>query len=176
MSQQELVVMGATLQGFAQACVNLNIIAGSEATVALRDIQVMEFYPFERLRKLEETVVHAYDDSGPILERVGVEMMMGWYHHGPGREIVKSGVDFLRFQSGSQGYASVVQGPQELVGFFDLVNIGESEGNARIHSTTPFEKNLERGVIIGGMTAPGDLAYVDVNNSDDSSFFNIEFH
>ena len=28
---EELVVMGATLQGFAQACVNLNIVAGRDA-------------------------------------------------------------------------------------------------------------------------------------------------
>ena len=35
---------------------------------------------------------------------------------------------------------------------------------------------LERGVIIGGMTAPGDLDYIDVDNDEDRNFFRIEFY
>ncbi|GAH87659.1 unnamed protein product, partial [marine sediment metagenome] len=83
---------------------------------------------------------------------------------------------FLHFQSGSQGYASVIKGPKEVVGSFKLVKLEKNLGKALIHSTTPFNKNMERGVIIGGMSAPGDLDYIDVNNDKDEHYFNIEFH
>jgi len=53
--------------------------------------------------------------------------------------------------------------------------LDEEGGKARIHSTTPFNKDLERGVIIGGMTAPGDLDYIDVKNDKNPQIFVIEF-
>jgi len=174
--ERELVVLGATLQGFAQACINLNIVAGSEAASMLRQVDVFGWYPFDRLREIERIVIASYENSGPILERVGIEMMLGWYKFGPGKEIIDKGVSFLTFQSGSEGYHSVVNGPEELVGSFDLAQIDEESGTALIHSTDPFNKDLERGVIIGGMSAPGDLDYIDVNNSEDRHYFRVEFH
>jgi len=172
----ELVVLGATLQGFAQACINLNIVAGSGATSLLSQVDMGEWYPFDRLKEIERLVISSYENSGPILERVGIEMMLGWYRFGPGKQIVDRGATFLSFQSGSEGYHSVVRGPEALVGSFDLVEIDEEKGNALIHSTDPFNKDLERGVIIGGMSAPGDLDYIDVDNSEDRHYFRIEFH
>jgi len=171
----KLVVFGATIQGFAQACINLNIVAGAKAENLIEDIEVAGWYPFEKLREIERVVVEAYENSGPILERVGMEMMLGWYKYGPGKEIVKNGVGFLHFQTGSQGYASVVKGPEDLVGSFNLEHLDEEGGKARIHSTTPFNKDMERGVIIGGMTAPGDLDYIDVKNEKNPQIFEIEF-
>jgi hypothetical protein len=104
-----------------------------------------------------------------------MEMMLGWYHYGPSKEIIERGVDFLRFQTGSQGYASVVKGPEKLVGSFNLEYLDEEAGRAKITSTTPFNKDQERGVIIGGMTAPGDLDYIDVKNEKNPQVFEIEF-
>jgi hypothetical protein len=173
--EQELVVFGATIQGFAQACINLNIVAGTKAENLLENIEVTGWYPFEKLREIERVVVEVYENSAPILERVGMEMMLGWYNYGPGKGIVKNGVGFLHFQTGSQGYASVVKGPEKLVGSFNLEYVDEEAGRARIHSTTPFNKDMERGVIIGGMTAPGDLDYIDVKNQEDPQIFEIEF-
>jgi len=120
-------------------------------------------------------VTETYKNAGPILEKAGAEMMLTWYNLGPGKEIINTGVDFLRFQSSSQGYASVVKGPKDLVGSFELVEIDENKGKALIHSKTPFNKDLERGIIIGGMSAPGDLDYIDVNNDEDEHYFRIEF-
>jgi hypothetical protein len=171
----ELVVFGATIQGFAQACINLNIVAGARAENLIGEIEVTGWYPFEKLREIERVVLEAYENSAPILERVGMEMMLGWYNYGPGKEIIKNGLDFLHFQTGSQGYASVVKGPENLVGSFNLEAVDEQAGRARIHSTTPFNKDMERGVIIGGMSAPGDLDYIDVKNDQDPQLFQIEF-
>ena len=173
--RKKLEVFGATLLGFAEACKDLNIVAGSRAGELISGIEVNKWYPFKRLRDIEATVIETYKNAGPILERAGAEMMLTWYSLGPGKEIINTGIDFLRFQSGSQGYASVVKGPEDLVGSFELVEIDEDKGKALIHSTTPFNKDLERGVIIGGMSAPGDLDYIDVNNDEDEYYFRIEF-
>ena len=171
-----LEVFGATILGFAQACINLNIVADPKANDLIKDIEVNKWYSFDVLRDLERIVIESYENVEPILERVGMKMMLIWYGSGPGKQIIDGGVDFLRFQSGSEGYASVVKGPEELVGNFKLVKLEETLGKALVHSTTPFDKNLERGVIIGGMSAPGDLDYIDVNNDEDEHYFNIEFH
>jgi len=171
----KLIVAGSTLQGFAQACINLNIVAGNKAENLLGEIKITDWYPFNKLREIERVVLEAYENAAPILERVGMEMMLGWYNYGPGKEIIKKGVDFLHFQTGSQGYASVVKGPEDLVGSFNLEFLDESNGEAKIHSTTPFNKDMERGVVIGGMSAPGDLDYVDASNDDDPHVFIIEF-
>ncbi len=170
-----LNVFGATVHGFAQACINLNIVAGSKASSLISDIDVNGWYPFESLRELERIVIESYENESPIMERVGMEMMFSWYKYGPGKNIFKKGIDFLYFQTDSQGYASVVKGPEELVGTFKLLEIDEKKGKALIHSTDPFNKDLERGIIIGGMSAPGDLDYIDVKNDEDEHYFKIEF-
>ena len=36
--------------------------------------------------------------------------------------------------------------------------------------------DLEKGVIIGGMSAPGDLDYIDVTIDEDIHYFRIEFY
>jgi len=174
-NKERLEVFGATLLGFAKACKDLNIVAGFEASKLVSDIEVTRWYPFERLRDIETIVIESYKNVEPILEKVGAEMMLTWYNYGPGKKIIKGGIDFLKFQSGSQGYVSVVRGPKNLVGSFELVKIDLKKGKALIYSTTPFNKDLERGIIIGGMSAPGDLDYIDVNNDEDSHYFKIEF-
>ncbi len=173
--REKLEVFGATIQGFAEACKDLNVVAGSRAGELVSGVEVNKWYLFKRLRDIEATVIETYKNAGPILERAGTEMMLTWYDLGQGKKIINTGVDFLRFQSGSQGYASVVKGPKDLVGSFELVEIDEDKGKALIHSTTPFNKDLERGIIIGGMSAPGDLDYIDVNNDENEHYFRIEF-
>ena len=69
----------------------------------------------------------------------------------------------------------MVRGPQAHVGSFDLLEIDERKRSAAIRSTTPFNKDMERGVIIGGMSAPGDLDFVYVDNSQDPSVFRVNF-
>ena len=95
---------------------------------------------------------------------------------GQGKDLIGTGIDFLHFQSGSNGYRSVVAGPEEFVGNFNLIEIDEIQGLAKIHSTTPFNKDLEKGIILGGMSAPGDLDYIHVSNSEDQDHFVIRFH
>ena len=103
-------------------------------------------------------------------------MMKGWYHYGPGKEIIKTGTDFLHFQTSSEGYYSVVKGPKEKIGDFKLEKIDLDRGYAKVFSTTPFNRDMERGVLIGGMKAPNDLDYIEVNNNKDINNFEIIFY
>ncbi len=181
--RRELRVLGATIHGFAQACLDLDVVPGLKGKAAaesgafyrVADIAAEGWYPFERFREVERMVARGYDNAGPIFERVGIEMMIAWYESGAGKEHVARGVDFLRFHAGELGYASVVRGPEELTGSFRLTMLHETARVALVHSTTPFNKDFERGLIIGGMSGPRDLELVDVDNHPDAQFYRIEF-
>jgi hypothetical protein len=172
----ELMVFGALVAGYAQACVNLNIVAGQRAMGLVSQLDVNAWYPLSRWRELESVVVGSYKNAGPIMVKVGIEMMTGWYHYGPGRALIRRGVDFLTFQTGSNGFTSVVRGPQAQVGAFELVSCDPGAGRAVIRSTTPFNRKMECGVLVGGLLAPGDIDYVDVTNDGDPDLLRVEFH
>ena len=172
----KLEVSGALMQGFTQAGIKLKIITRKKENSFFTNFIVSNWYPIKDWQKLQEIVSKEYADPAPILEKVGIEMMSLWYHHGIGSELVKSGVKFLYFQTSSNGYYSVVRGPSSKIGEFKLVGIDKNAGTAIVHSTTPFNRDMERGVLIGGMKAPGDLNYVDVNNDEHRDYFEIKFH
>lgn len=172
----ELLVHGALMTGYAQACKNLNIVAGRDATRFIDGLQMNQWYPLSQWRELERMVVHHYSNVDPIMVKVGIEMMMGWYHFGPGRELIRRGAGFLHFQTGSNGFQSVVKGTEAQVGAFELELFDKRNGRAVIHSTTPFHRKMECGVLIGGMLAPGDIDYVDVTNDGDPDRLVVEFH
>lgn len=172
----ELQVHGALMMGYAQACLNLNIVAGRQAMELISGLELHKWYPLSRWRELESFVLRSYKHADPILVKVGIEMMRIWYNYGPGRSLIDRGASFLHFQTGSGGFQSVVQGPATAVGSFDLVAFDERHGHAVVHSTTPFNRKMETGVLIGGVSAPGDLDYVDVVTGDSPDLLVIEFH
>ena len=69
-----------------------------------------------------------------------------------------------------------MRGPTEDIGSFALAALDEKAGRARVRSTSPFDRTMERGILLGGMKLTEDLLYVDVDNSADPSVFHIEFH
>lgn len=172
----EPMVHGTLMAGFAQACINLNIVAGRRASDLLTDLDVGRWYPLRRWFSLEQTISTTYLYIDPIRLKLGIEMMTLWYHRGPGKDIIRRGADFLHFQTGSTGIASVIRGPRELVGSFDLREFDARKGRAVIRSTTPFNRKIECGVLIGGLLAPGDIDYVDVRNDGDPDLLVVEFH
>jgi len=172
----EPMVHGTLMAGYAQACINLNIVAGPQVNELLRDLDVGQWYPLRRWVQLEQMIGATYQHNDPIRLKLGIEMMSLWYHHGPGRDVVRRGVDFLHFQTGSTGIVSVMRGPQAAVGSFVLREFDAAAGRAVVHSTTPFHRKIECGVLIGGLLAPGDLDYVDVHNDGDPDMLVVEFH
>ena len=175
-AQAEMMVHGSLMIGYALACMNLNIVAGRRATEMLEGIELQKWYPLSRWHSLERIVVQSYRNAPPIMLKVGIEMMTMWYHHGPGQSLVGSGSGFLRFQTEGGGFQSVVLGTADAVGEFKLLEFDAQRGRAVVYSTTPFNRDMERGVLIGGVMAPGDLDYVDVVSSDDPNRLVVEFH
>ncbi len=167
-------MLGIFLQSFAHACVNLKLLFGEEAQ-ALVESAPGEWYPADRFTRAVRSIEARYPHDAPIKERLGIEMMRLWYELGPGRSIVRRGVDFLHFQTGSGGYHSVVRGPSDVVGTFALASLDEASGRAEVRSSTVFDRTIERGVLLGGLQLAGDLGYVDVDNSADPSVFHIVF-
>jgi len=168
-------ILGVFLQSFARACVNLSILGGAEGERLAR-VDSAEWCPAEALFAALAVIEARFDDPGPIKERIGTEMMRLWYERGPGRSIVARGVDFIHHQTGSEGYHGVTRGPSNDVGAFTLTALDEESGTARVWSTTPFDRAVERGVLLGGLSLAGDLVYVDVDNGADPSVFEIRFH
>jgi hypothetical protein len=168
-------VSGVFLLSFARACINLHVVAG-EDLASITSVDPMSWVPVDRFLAIMKMIETRYRDFEPIKERLGAEMMKIWFEHGPGKSIVKQGVDFLHHQTGSNGYHSVVRGPADRIGAFVLESVDAERGTARVRSTTPFDRTMERGVLLGGLGLAGDLAYVDVSNARDPSVFEIEFH
>lgn len=155
---------------------NLHALAGGELDHLQSGVEPLSFQPADRFVAALAVIEKRFRDFDPILERSGSEMMKLWYEFGPGRSIVKKAVDFLHFQTGSSGYSSVVRGPAEQIGSFSLIRIDTEQGAATVRSTTPFERSMERGVLIGGLQLASDTVYVDVDNAADRDVFSITFH
>lgn len=168
-------VLGVFVQSLATACLNLRVIAGGEVEAACR-VDPMTWYPARRFEELFGRVVSRFPQSDPMRERIGMEMMKLWYDPGPGRGIVKTAADFLHYQTGSEGYHSIVRGPEPAKGRFALERYDEETGRAVVRSSTPFDRTMERGVLLGGLRLTGDAAFVSVDNSLDPSVFHVEFH
>lgn len=173
---EALLVHGSLMVGYAQACRNLNIVVGREVHQRSSDLEVNRWYPLSEWKSLEKLVTGHYVDVDPILVKVGMEMMTGWYEFGPGQSLIEGGVDFLHFQTEGGGFRSVVKGPPGRVGTFELAHFDRKRGRATVRSTTIFPRKMECGVLIGGMLAPGDIDYVEVDNHASPDLLEVEFH
>ncbi len=171
-----LEVSGALILSYLASLVNLKILAGEEMTRQLGTYKVEEWYPLSEYLALFRIIEEKFQDAAPIKERVGTESMNIWYEHGPGSTIITRGVDFLHFQTGSEGYHSVVRGDAGEKGHFQLQSVDEQKGTAVVVSSTPLDRDMERGVLLGGLKLRGDLDYVEVTNDEDPDVFKIEFH
>lgn len=172
---REIELAGFFLHAAAGAFVHLRMLGGPEVEQLCAGVEPTGWYAYARFAALLGTVEKRFRDIDPVLEQLGVQMMSDWHALGPGKDIVKTGREFLEFQTSSQGYRSVVRGPEGAVGQFALETVDEAAGTARVRSTTPFPRSMELGVLLGGMRAPGDLTFVDVDNAADASLFQIQF-
>jgi PAS domain S-box-containing protein len=167
-------ILGALPLSFGQACLNFNFLLTEEMDF-LEQIKPEEWYPIDKALSILNSVGQKYSNPAPIFERIGIEMMRLWYSQGPGKNIIERGVDFLHFQTSSEGYYSVIRGNPDQIGNFSLLSVDEQKGTAIVQSTTHFNRDMERGVLIGGMGAPKDLLYINVDNSEDKDIFQIRF-
>lgn len=171
----DVELLGIFLLSFGRACINLELLSSDAELAPIAQVRPDEWCRSDAYRELFAKIMARYTRPDPIKERIGAEMMKLWYEEGPGHAIVKRGVDFLHHQTGSHGYRSVVRGPDSALGAFTLDHLDVARGRARIRSSTPFDKVMERGILIGGMNLPGDLVHVEVDNSADPAVFEVRF-
>lgn len=169
-------MLGVMFQSFATACTNLRIVLGSEASELMDGIQPMGWYPLARYYRLAELVIAGYTEPVSILQRIGTDTAKIWYDSGIGKAQMSCGVDFLKIQTGRGGYHSIIRGPADVIGTIELQLLDEANGRARVHSTTLTPRELEKGVLHGGLQVMGDITFVQIENVRDPDIFEIEFH
>lgn len=160
--------IGVVMLGMVSAFERIHVISGEKAAYLSQDIDPDQWYPLTRFFDLLDSLTAGGRDVSPILFRAGFEFIRMWYSEGPGHTFIDGGVDFLRYQTGSSGYSSVVRGPAEEVGYVELTELDEAAGSARIVSLNPFPVEFDRGVFYGGVTAPGDMDWVEVKSEETS--------
>ncbi|WP_342119262.1 sensor histidine kinase [Pseudoduganella sp. OTU4001] len=133
-----------------------------------------QWYDVSELRALLEHSSR-YSNPAAVLERLGEEMTQAWYAFGPGMQIAPTALEFIRFQAGSQGYRSLVRGEPSEIGNFELLDIDQAGGIATVRSSTIFERDMELGILNGGLNACNDLLYFDVAMREDRRHFDIRF-
>jgi diguanylate cyclase (GGDEF)-like protein len=164
---------GSILRGLHAAGESVRLLApDAQANAAPYDPG--RWYEVSELERLIRRF-QRYSDPSAVLERVGEELMRAWYRDGPGRQLAPGALDFLRFQAGSSGYRSVVQGPSAALGDFILAQLDEAAGTALLRSTTIFDPHLELGILRGALDAAGDLLYADVEMAPDREHYAVRF-
>jgi diguanylate cyclase (GGDEF)-like protein len=157
------VGLGSQIAGFAQVCAGLEVIDDAELRAALEGVSPEGWYPVSRMLRVEEAVRNRFPHHAPILFRAGEVLMRNWYATDAAAAHLRSGIDFLELQHDSAGYHHIVRGTPAEIGTFSLVSLDRERSLARVHSTTPFDIEYERGVLYGGTSAPGDMRYVKVS-------------
>jgi diguanylate cyclase (GGDEF)-like protein len=168
-------IQGAALLGIAAACATLHLFPPSELHVLTGHPDPASWYPLERLAHIEQAIADKFAGAAIILEKTGGEFIKHCLAAECAGPPLGSGIDFLRRQRGAKGYGQIVRGNARAVGRFELAELDLAQGRALIVSSTPFNRDFERGLIIAGMLAPGDIAYAKVDNSRDPNRFEIEF-
>lgn len=168
-------VQGAVLIGFIETCIRLHILTPGEQRDWAGDIQQDGWYPLVRLVELQRRIASKFEDADIVLEKAGIEFIKKWIASMGNKRFIRSGLDFLLLQCDSWGYRRLVRNAGREVGYFELTNLDLLRGAARIASATPLNRSFEKGVIIGGMLATGDLCYVRVDNGADADCFEVDF-
>ncbi len=156
-------MVGAVLNGMIASLTNVNILSREDAASFAENINSSDWYPLKRCFDVFRYLERTYHDIGAILYRAGMNFIEDWYRNGPGGALVQSGIGFLEFQTGATGYASVVRGDRERVGWTRLLRLDTERQVGLVESVTPFPREFERGVWTAGMLTPGDMDWVDVD-------------
>lgn len=150
---------GSFLLGLIESFRTLHILPESILDFLPPDIQPDQWYPLsvlvETLRKLEALL----PDAENIFFQAGIHFLRIWYEHGPGKDMIDSGLSWLNVNKEMSGYNSVVRGEDHLVvtRFVD-----EEAGTALMECITPIPISFARGLTYGGCILFDDMEYVEV--------------
>jgi hypothetical protein len=168
-------VRGVVFLAFTEALYNLHLLADEDMQRFIQDVHYNGWYPFAKQKQVFDLIEERYPLSGPIMEKVGMGFINTIYSFQEWRHLFDTGVGFLKTNEASKLYYNFVQGHPQDIGSFMLIDLHATEGKAVLHSTTPFSKDLERGILLRGLQLTRSFDYIDVDNSQDERIYHIEF-
>jgi signal transduction histidine kinase len=170
-------VSGAFLLGLVQSFYNLHILPHDGMALELDYIEPEEWYPYSMLMETLETIEKTFPTSSSIFFRAGIHFLHIWYHHGPGKTMIHSGLDWLYANSDSQGYNSVVRGgDKNEIGWCLLKSIDEKLGIAVYENVMALSLDYVKGVFYGGCILFDDMEFVTVEGESVPNHHNNAFN
>ena len=156
-------ISGAFLVGVFYAFSDNNLIPEDAFPFNVNEISPQEWYPFDYFFKTLEVVEKEIPDADNIMFWAGVNFLNIWYHHGPGKELISSGLDWIYANSESGGYNSVARGgsPDE-IGWCRITDIDVEKGYVIYENFSPFHSDFLRGLFYAGCILFDDMEYVTV--------------
>lgn len=121
------------------------------------------WYPHQQLFELFQYIEHEIKPDSTVYFMAGVNFVRFWYDFGPGKQLMKSSLDWIGLHNNSEAYYSVVRGgsPAE-IGNSTCVYSDLEKGIAIYDDTTLFPPEYDRGIFYGGCMIFDDLDYYNV--------------
>lgn len=162
-SMQKGEISGAFLLGIVYSFTENNLIPQDAFSFNTNEILPQEWYPFDYFFKAIEVVEREIPVADNIMFWAGANFLNIWYHHGPGKELISSGLDWIYANNDSGGYNSAVRGgtPDE-IGWCRITDIDVEKGYVIYENFNPFHSEFLRGVFYAGCILFNDMEYVTV--------------
>jgi hypothetical protein len=167
-------LLGTHFLAFRHVAATLHGVFDAHLERFLQDVHYNAWYPVTVMQHLCQRLA-AYANAGLIFEQIGVELAQIISGYDEWQPFFRTGGDFLHAHGQSQLYYHFVSGPADQIGALSLVQVNDQEGRAVVHSTTPFNRDLERGLLLGGLRLSNSFDYVTVDNSADANTFQMRF-
>ena len=166
MASRKGEVSGSFLVGLVQSFGNLAIMPLGGNAVQLEQLSPDNWYPLTLFIDILHEIERTLPSFNTLFFRAGMNFLQIWYEHGPGKNMIHSGLEWLHANDISGGYNSVVRGgaPDE-IGWCLLRSIDEKAGIAIYENVTPLSLDYVKGVFYGGCVLFDDMDYVTVNGT-----------
>jgi diguanylate cyclase (GGDEF)-like protein len=162
-SMQKGEISGAFLLGLVYAFADNNLIPQDDFPFNPNEILPQEWYPFDYFFKTLEVVEKEISHADNIMFWAGVNFLNIWYYHGPGKELISSGLDWIYANNESGGYNSVARsGSPDEIGWCRITDIDVEKGYVVYENFNPFQSEFLRGLFYAGCILFDDMEYVTV--------------
>ncbi|URI07521.1 GGDEF domain-containing protein [Aquincola tertiaricarbonis] len=156
-SRQQGEVSGAFLIGMLQSFGATHILPPEQIPFPVEGLCAESWYPYDYLVKLNQLIEDQVPHSASILFWAGVRFIELWHRQGPGKHMVRSGLDWVYCNDRGGGYHSVVRGDN--IGWCRNRLTDEAQGVAWIENVMPLSPAYLRGIFFGGFYLFDDMAY-----------------
>ena len=160
-------IMGSILIGLIYSFKSIRAISNNKADDLVKDYKSAEWYPMADFFNLLRVLCVRNIDYKPILFQAGSAFIRDWYFNGPGKNLLSSSIEYLKFQGATGGYEAVHRGDSDDIGWQELIELNEEAGYAKILCVNPYPKAFEHGVFYAGVMMFDDMEYVEVSSEEE---------